>query len=310
MFYTCLQLLPLTGYDTRIKGLLMQKDGVQNTYNGLELFGQVNGKSLYGNIAKFYDVIGGFTLDEIGVNDTPYKYGFTLNDRLVDMRSGMFLTSLFTDGTVKNFLPKRGVARKTITANQVIYRLSGDITTEKVNNVIPDQNTIACDSYFNNRLDFTDNENLAHGTIVSYQGADYYVVSRELINSQIVCSAVGLSKGDDRTILATPVVGADPEIVRNSFGYSLKWKDGRCEFTSLVEGFADGIVVTFPVPFISIKSVIPNISRANGVNNYTYIAGIGSVGFVFISNTQMTSNVINGGSSNNKVAGVIKGFWK
>ena len=304
MFYTCLQLLPTTGYDTRIKGLLMQKDGVQNTYNGLALFGQVNGKSLYGNIAKFYDVIGGFTLDEIGVNNTPYKYGFTLNDRLVDMRSGMFLTSLFTDGTVKNFLPKTGVARKTITANQVIYRLSGDITTEKVNNVIPNQDTIACESYFNNRLDFTENttDSTAHGTIVSYQGADYYVVSRELINSQIVCSAVGLSKGDDRTILATPVVGADPEIVRNGFGYSLKWKDGRCDFYSNVEGFRNATNVTFPVRFITIPFIV-----SQGKDFSSYVNQFNN------DDTYVTNYSVDGYTTNSKRESMITkatGFWK
>lgn len=283
MLFSCLNLLPPSGFERRIYDLLEYIESGSRTFNDLPASVMKKEKTGYGSVSKAFSLLNGlYTLDELGENSTGIKSRFYSMGRICDIRSPYFMVTVFGDGMIKIFNPRyQGNIRSLNGADIVDMRrnMFSDTAAAYYNNVWS-ETSLSADAWscLDSIIVFRGTYEYSFGQNVSYQGINYFVVAREYNGEleDIVNYAVKIPSGSPKYAPASPFVGLGAGIIRQeedsvqghltfSNGLRINYIKNLAASGKIGDGFS-AAYWTFPEPFTQMYfsgSAIP-------------IAGVGS----------------------------------
>lgn len=291
MYFCCLNLLGLAGYDSKIKDLGLKTDTDSSEYLNLPRIGKIGNKYIYGNIAPFFkDITSRYLLldDIVTTNFSSYKGGTAFSGRLCDLRHPYAFITLFTDGTSIAYDLKAGNSEQSVNIDYeetvFQYEFLTNCMTETEGNLV--SSNMVSIIKFKGQLQF--NTTVIHG------GNKYCVVS---------CMLGDKGQPENTAILiTTQKVGYgvsnydNPIVIVNQNGTAHKFADGRLVCyggngkTDIIN--ANLIQQTFPVEFLErpnisnmyLGSNINYIYQNNDVYNVIFTDSVTTTGFVFYVN--------------------------
>ena len=112
--------------------------------------------------------------------------------------------------------------------------------------------------------------------------------------------------GGDWELVETKIFNNVPTEVTNAFGTSKKYDNGVNEFISIYQGFANNIVVTFPVPFSAVPLINTSRTNTSGLESATQRSDNSDVMVVKITNYTCQVRI----TTPQTVTFSATGYWK